>query len=436
MIERYTRPQMAKIWSDDFRMRAMMRVEETFLEVLSEQKEIPPREMKALRQLMQRSLVESSRGKESSSGHEVIGMLQAVSAEIAEQAPNLGRYLHYGLTSSDVLDTALALQLRDACDLLIADWEDVAGRLKALARKHELTWMVGRTHGVHAEPITFGVKLAGWHAEALRCIERLRRARGLIAFGKISGAVGAFTHVGPEYEAEVLEKLGLRAEPVSTQVVPRDRHADYFHAIVLSAVALERWAVEIRHLQKTETLEVEEPFTTDQKGSSAMPHKRNPILCENVTGLARLIRTYESAAVENCLLWHERDISHSSVERIYLPDAHIALDFMLARMKTILDGLQVYPERMKENLERSNGLVFSQKVMLRLIDAGLGRLQAYDIVQRNAMKTWKTREDFQKVLGEDPAVGKRLSKKDLAACFDLSSYKANVREILRRGGVV
>ena len=435
MIERYSRPAMSKIWSDDNRLKVMMSVEQVFLEVLSEEKEIPKSELKALQQLMSRSLLDASRGKEAASGHEVIGLLQAVSAEVQEKAPTLGRYLHYGLTSSDVLDTALAIQLRDSCDLLLAGWDEVAGRLRALAKKHELTWMVGRTHGVHAEPITFGVKLAGWHAEAQRNIERLRRARGLIAFGKISGAVGAFTQVGPEYEAATLEKLGLRAEPVSTQVVPRDRHADYFHAIVLSAVALERWAIEIRHLQKTETLEVEEPFTSDQKGSSAMPHKRNPILCENLTGLARLIRSYESAAVEDCLLWHERDISHSSVERIYLPDAHIALDFMLARMKTILDGLQVYPERMKENLERSHGLVFSQKVMLRLIDAGMSRMQAYEVVQRSAMKTWKSREDFQKTLGADPAVTKRLSKKDLAECFDLDAYKANVREILRRGGV-
>jgi adenylosuccinate lyase len=436
MIERYSRPQMAKIWSDENRLRVMMRVEQVFLEVLSVEKEIPRAELKALQTLMDRSLLAASRGKESASGHEVIGLLQAVSDEVQEKAPNLGRYLHYGLTSSDVLDTALAIQLRDACELLLADWEEVASRLRALARKHELTWMAGRTHGVHAEPITFGVKLAGWHAEAQRNIERLRRAKGLASFGKISGAVGAFTQVGPEYEAQVLEKLGLRPEPVSTQVVPRDRHADYFHALVLSAAALERWAVEIRHLQKTETLEVEEPFTSDQKGSSAMPHKRNPILCENLTGLSRLIRSYETAAVENCVLWHERDISHSSAERIYLPDAHIALDFMLARMKTVLDGLQVYPERMKENLWRSNGLVFSQKVMLRLIDAGLGRMQAYEIVQRCAMKTWKTREDFQKVLAADPAVSKRLSKKDLAACFDLDAYKANAREILRRGGVV
>jgi adenylosuccinate lyase len=436
MIERYSRPQMAKLWSDDHRMKVMMRVEEVFLEVLSEEKEISRGELKALQQLMGRSLVGSSKNKEASSGHEVIGMLQAVSSEISEKAPNLGRYLHYGMTSSDVLDTALAIQLRDSCDLLLQGWDEVAGRLRALSKKHELTFMVGRTHGVHAEPITFGVKMAGWHAEAQRNIERLKRARGLIAFGKISGAVGAFTQVGPEYEAAVLEKLGLRPEPVSTQVVPRDRHSDYFHALVLSAVAIERWAVEIRHLQKTETLEVEEPFTSEQKGSSAMPHKRNPILCENLTGLSRLIRSYETAAVENCVLWHERDISHSSTERIYLPDAHILLDFMLARMKTVLDGLQVYPERMKENLERSNGLVFSQKVMLRLIDAGLGRMQAYEIVQRSAMKTWKTREDFQKTLAADPAVTKRLSKKDLSDCFDLSAYKSSVREILRRGGVV
>jgi adenylosuccinate lyase len=295
--------------------------------------------------------------------------------------------------------------------------------------------MAGRTHGVHAEPITFGVKLAGWHAEVQRDMERLRRAREAVSFGKLSGAVGCFTQVGPELEARVLEKLGLKPEPVATQVVPRDRHAEYFHAVVLSAAAVERFALEIRHLQRTEVLEAEEPFGEGQKGSSAMPHKRNPILCENLCGLARLIRSYEAAVVENIALWHERDISHSSVERVVLPDAHIALDFMLARLKKVLDGLQVYPERMRENLDRSSGLVFSQTVLLRLVDAGLSREEAYALVQRSAMKTWKTREPFLKVLEADPAVTKRLSKKDLAACFNLDAYKGAVKELLARAGV-
>ena len=435
MIERYTRPQMARIWSDDNRMKTMLRVEESFLEVLAQEKGIPAGELKAFQATLHRSLLDEAKAKEARAGHEVIGMLTAVAEEVKDKAPQVSRYLHYGLTSSDVLDTAFALQLRDSADLLLADWEDVASRLRSLARKYELTWMAGRTPGVHAEPITFGVKLAGWHAEALRNIERMKRARELISHGKISGAVGAYTHVGPAYEEQVLSMLGLRPEPVSTQVVPRDRHADFFGALVLSAAAVERWAVEIRHLQKTEVLEVEEPFAEGQKGSSAMPHKRNPILCENLTGLSRLIRSFQTAAVEDCVLWHERDISHSSVERVIFPDALIVLDFMLARFKGVLDGLQVYPERMKENLERSLGLVFSQRVMLRLIDAGMGRLQAYELVQKNAMKTWKTRQAFQKVLEADAAITKRLSKKELSACFDLDSYKNAVWEILRRGGI-
>ncbi|MBI4371330.1 MAG: adenylosuccinate lyase [Elusimicrobia bacterium] len=434
MIERYSRPAMAGLWSDEHRLRCLMRVEVELLQAIAPEKGIPTSELKALGRLLEKSLLEASRRRESSSGHEVIGLLSAVAGELKASAPKVDRYLHYGLTSSDVLDTGLALQLRDAADLLVASWEEVARRLKALARKHERTWMVGRTHGVHAEPITFGIKAAGWHAEALRCLRRLRQARETIAYGKISGAVGAFTQLAPEVEARVLDALGLRPEPVSTQVVPRDRHAEYFHALVLSACAIERVALEIRHLQKTEILEVEEPFTEGQKGSSAMPHKRNPILCENLCGLARLIRSHAAAVLENCALWHERDISHSSNERVILPDAHVALDFMLHRLAQVLDGLQVYPERMKANLERSQGLVFSQTVLLRLIDAGLGRLEAYELVQRAAMKTWKGGGPLRKTLGADSAVSKRLSAKELDACFSLEPYAASAREILKRGG--
>lgn len=434
MIERYTRPAMGKIWSDDHRLGLMLQVEEELLKAISKDKGIGSGELKVLRRLMDKSMLEAARRKESSAGHEVIGMISAVAGELKKDAPKVDRYLHYGMTSSDVLDTATALQLRDSADLLVEGWEEVARRLKALARKHERTWMVARTHGVHAEPITFGIKVAGWHAEAQRCLRRMRAARDVIAYGKISGAVGAFSQLPPEVEAEILDALGLRPEPVSTQVVPRDRLAEYFHALVLSACAVERVALEIRHLQKTECLEVEEPFSEGQKGSSAMPHKRNPVLCENLCGLARLIRGYETTVTENCALWHERDISHSSNERIILPDAHIALDFMLHRLCAVLDGLQVYPERMKKNLESSHGLVFSQKVLLRLIDAGLGRLVAYDLVQRNAMKTWKGEGTLRQTLGADPDVTKRLSPKELDACFSLEPYGAAAREILKRGG--
>jgi adenylosuccinate lyase len=435
MIERYSRPEMARIWAEDNRLRIMLRVEGAFLEVLASEKAIPAAELKAFKSAAHQGLHEDVVALEARSGHEVIALLSAVSARIKESAPALDRFLHYGLTSSDILDTALALQLREAADLLLKDWEEVAGRLRTLARAHAGTWMVGRTHGVHAEPISFGVKLAGWHAEAQRNMERLRRARETVGFGKLSGAVGCFTQVGPELELRALGRLDLKPEPVATQVVPRDRHAEYFHALVLSAAAIERFALEIRHLQRTEVLEAEEPFGKGQKGSSAMPHKRNPILCENLCGLARLVRSYESAVVENIALWHERDISHSSVERVAFPDAAIALDFMLARFKTVLDGLQVYPERMKENLDRSLGLVFSQKVLLRLVDSGLSREEAYALVQRSAMKTWKTREPFLKALEGDAAVSKKLSKKELEACFDLDSYKGAVQDLLARGGV-
>jgi adenylosuccinate lyase len=434
MIERYARPAMARLWSDEHRLAAMLRVEEELLKVLAPAKGIPASELKTLKRLMQKSLLEASRKKEGAAGHEIVGMISAVAGELKTSAPKVDRYLHFGITSSDVLDTALALQLRDSADLLIAGWEAVAGRMKTLARRHERTWMVGRTHGVHAEPITFGVKVAGWHAEARRCLKRLRVARELIAYGQLSGAVGAFTQLSTDVEAAVLGKLGLWPEPVSTQVIPRDRHAEYFHSLVLSACAIERVALEIRSLQRTEILELEEPFTEGQKGSSAMPHKRNPVLCENLCGLARLIRGYEATVTENCLLWHERDISHSSNERVIFPDAHIALDFMLDRLAKVLEGLQVYPDRMMKNLESSHGLVFSQRVLLRLIDAGLGRLEAYDLVQRAAMRTWKGEGPLRRTLGADAEVTRRLSAKELDDCFTLEPYAAAAREILKRGG--
>ena len=435
MIERYTRPEMQRVWSDERRLKRMLEVELAFLKVLARAKRIPASELAALRALLDQALSEQVKSREAKSGHEVVGLLQAVSSQVRTKAPQLNRYLHYGLTSSDVLDTTFSLQLVEANGLLIKGWREAASRIRALALKHKNTWMVGRTHGVHAEPITFGGKLAGWHAEVLRNLERLERARTVAARGKISGAVGTFAHFPPAFEAEVCRELGLAPEPVSTQIVPRDRYADCFHAWVLSAAAVERFALEIRHLQRTEVLEAEEPFTEGQKGSSAMPHKRNPVLCENLCGLSRLIRSYESAVVENCALWHERDISHSSNERVIFPDAATLLDFMLHRLCRVLEGLQVYPERMKENLERSMGLVYSQKVLLALIDAGLGRLEAYELVQRNAMKAWKSRKPFVEHLLADEDVTRRLPPAKLRACFDLASYAVAIEELLRRGGV-
>lgn len=436
MIERYTRPEMQKIWADETRLRRMLEVELAFLKVLAREKRIPAAELDALRRLLDGALAEQVKSREAKSGHEVVGLLQAVSAQVKEQAPQLNRYLHYGLTSSDVLDTAFSLQLVETNALLLQGWRRVADRIRSLAVRHKATWMVGRTHGVHAEPITLGVKLAGWHSEALRNIGRIERAKETAAYGKVSGAVGTFAHFPPAFESEVCRELGLSPEPVSTQIVPRDRYAECYHAWVLSAAAIERFALEIRHLQRTEVLEAEEPFSEDQKGSSAMPHKRNPVLCENLCGLARLIRAYETAVVENCAVWHERDISHSSNERVIFPDAAIALDFMLHRLGHVLDGLQVYPERMQENLESSLGLVFSQKVLLKLIDTGLGRLEAYELVQRNAMKTWKTRKPFLDQLLADPDVVRHLPASKLKACFDVGSYAGAFEEILRRGGVL
>ena len=319
------------------------------------------------------------------------------------------RYVHMGLTSSDVVDTALALQLQQAADLLLAGLERYRAVLRAMALRHRDTLCVGRTHGIHAEPMVFGLKAALWYAEAGRNLERLRRAREAVRVGKLSGAVGTFAHVDPDVEEEACRLLGLEAAPISNQIVQRDRHAEFSTTLAIVAASLEKVATEIRSLQRTEVLEVEEPFTAGQKGSSAMPHKRNPVSCEQVCGLARLVRTNALAALENVALWHERDISHSSVERVILPDSTCLVDYMLHQMTRILDGLQVYPERMKENMERSFGLLFSQRVLLKLTDKGLARQKAYEMVQRNAMTAWRERTAFRDLLAADPDVMAQLS---------------------------
>ena len=435
MIERYSRPEMARIWAPESRIRRMIEVEIAFLEALADEKRIPAREIRALKAVPVEGLAEKVRVKEEKSAHDVVALIQTLAEALRGRAPRVERYLHYGLTSSDVLDTALALQMREAGLLLLEGWRKVERPLRRLARAHEDSWMAGRTHGVHAEPTTFGLKLAGWHSELRRNEERLRSAVRHASFGKVSGAVGTFAHFAPSVESAVCRRLGLSAEPISTQVVPRDRHADYFHALVLSAGAIERFATELRHLQRTEVLETEEPFGSGQKGSSAMPHKRNPVLCENLCGLARLIRGYETAMLENLALWHERDISHSSVERVALPDATVLLDFMLDRFARLLDGLRVDARRMRENLDSSMGLVFSQKILLSLVDRGLGRLEAYDIVQRCAMETWRSRRPFRDILAEDPEVSRRMRPAELDACFDLASYRRPVRALMRREGL-
>lgn len=436
MIERYSRPAMTAVWEAERRIRRMLEVELAWLEVLAGPKRIPKRQLAVLRAVMAGGpLALRIKKVEESTGHDVVAMLKVVSAALRHRAPRVDQYLHFGLTSSDVLDTALALQLREAAELLLSGWKELLAAVRPLAKRHARTWMVGRTHGIHAEPLTFGLKLAGWHAEGLRCVSRLERAKAMISTGKLSGAVGSYAHFPPTVEAAVLRRLGLKPETVSTQVVPRDRHADFLQALALSACALERWALEVRHLQRTEVLEVSEPFGKGQKGSSAMPHKKNPILSENICGLARLVRAHAFAAYENVALWHERDISHSSVERVSLPDATILLDFMLHRFKRVVEGLVVYPETMRSNLERSHGLVYSQGVLLALIDAGLGRHDAYDIVQRAAMETWAKGTHFRETLGTDPALRARLSRRELDGCFDLEKYGRAAGAVMRRAGV-
>jgi adenylosuccinate lyase len=364
--------------------------------------------------------------------HDVIAFLTNLEEALGADS----RYVHVGLTSSDVVDTALALQLQQASDLLLAGLQRLREVLGELALKHKDTLAVGRTHGVHAEPTTFGLKAAVWYAEAGRNLERLRRAKETVRVGKISGAVGTFAHVEPDVEAEVCRGLGLEPAPVSTQVVQRDRHAEYTATLAILAASLEKIALEIRTLQRTEILEAEEPFAEGQKGSSAMPHKRNPVSSEQVCGLARLVRANTLAALENVALWGERDISHSSVERVILPDSTILVDYMLHQMIGILEGLQVHPERLRENFERSHGLIYSQRVLLRLAEKGLPRQRAYEIVQANAMTAWREQRSFQELLAKDPEVGRHLSAGELKECFDPDWYLRNVDAIYRRLGLL
>jgi adenylosuccinate lyase len=368
---------------------------------------------------------------EATTRHDVIAFLTNLEESIGTDS----RYVHVGLTSSDVVDTAQALLLRDAADLIMAGLQRFMEALRRLALAHKDTLCVGRTHGVHAEPMTFGLKPAMWYTEAQRNLERLGRAREAIRVGKISGAVGTFAHVDPDVEVEVCAVLGLEPAPVSTQIIQRDRHAEFCAMLAIVAASLEKVALEIRALQRTEVLEAEEPFTEGQKGSSAMPHKRNPVSCEQVCGLARLVRTNALAALENVALWHERDISHSSVERVILPDSTLLVDYMLHQMTRIVAGLRVMPERMRENMERSLGLMFSQRVLLRLAEKGLPRQHAYELVQRNAMRAWRERMPFRECLAADPELVAHLGPSELDACFDASWYVRNVDAIFRRAGL-
>jgi adenylosuccinate lyase len=418
---------MGAVWSDATRYDTWLEVELAATDALSEAGVVPPQDAKTLRE---RAAFDIARIEEieQTTQHDVIAFTTAVAERVGPSA----RWLHFGLTSSDVIDTALALQMRRACDLILQDIDGLATAVRTRALEHRRTPMIGRTHGVHAEPMTFGVKLALWHAEIARDRDRIVRARDVISIGKLSGAVGMFAHLDPAIEAAVCRKLGLAAAPASSQVIQRDRHAELVTALAITAASIEKFALEIRGLQKTEIGEVEEPFGKGQKGSSAMPHKRNPIGCEQIVGLARLIRANAMAALENVALWHERDISHSSVERVILPDSFIALDHMLRRFTRIVAGMVVYPERMLENLGRSRGIVFSGSVLLELARRGVSREQAYEWVQRNAMRSIAERRDFQELLLADSEVTKALPPEVIRESFDLNGQMRNVDAIFAR----
>jgi adenylosuccinate lyase len=427
VIERYTRAEMGALWTDRARFQSWLDVELAVCEVLAERGRIPPADMARLRE---KAAFDPARIAEIEAqvGHDVIAFL----TDLGERVGPAARHVHHGLTSSDVVDTAQALRTVRAADLLLRGLRELQAVLRRRAEEHRRTVMVGRTHGIHAEPTTLGLKLAGWYAEARRNETRLAAAREDVRVGKLSGAVGTCAHLEPEIERAVLARLGLRAETVATQVVARDRHAALFCALGVLAASLERIAVEIRHLQRTEVAEVEEPFARDQKGSSSMPHKRNPVGCENLTGLARLVRGHVAAALENVALWHERDISHSSVERVILPDATILCDTMLARLTRILDGLVVHPGRMLENLGLTRGLIYSQNVLLALTEAGLSREAAYAVVQRSAMRAWAGEGDFRALLAADPELAAVLDGPRLEACFDPGRHLRQVDTIFGR----
>src|SRR5215472_9275213 len=427
MIPRYTHPEMGRIWSDQRRYETWLLVETAAAEAMAAAGIVPA---EAARDIRERGAFDIARIEEieQRTQHDVIAFTEAVAEKVGPSA----RWLHFGMTSSDAIDTAQALQMREACDLILKDLHILSEVVRERAFEHRDTEMIGRTHGVHAEPMTFGLKLALWHAELARDIERVRRARETISVGKISGAVGTYAHLPPAIEEDVCRRLGLRPAPVASQVIQRDRHAELLSALTITAASLEKFALEIRGLQKTEIGEVEEPFAKGQKGSSAMPHKRNPIGCEQIVGLARLLRGNCQAAFENIALWLERDISHSSVERLILPDSFIALDHMLRRFTRIVAGMVVHADRMRENLNRSRGVVFSGSVLLELAKKGISREQAYEWVQRNAMRSFAERRSFKDLLAADPDVSYVLTPVEIDRAFDLDEQLKHVDHIFER----
>lgn len=427
MIPRYSRPEMAQLWSDENRFGKWLEVEIAATEVLTERGIVPPEALAAIKEKA-RFDVERIDEIEREVQHDVIAFVSCVVENVGPE----GRWLHYGLTSSDVVDTALAMLIRDACDLVRPAVVELMDAVLEKAFKHRHAPMIGRTHGVHAEPMTFGLKMALWHAELQRQLARLDRARTTIAVGKLSGAVGTFSHLPPDVEEAVCARLGLQPAPISSQILQRDRHAEVMTTLALIAGSLEKFATEVRALQKTEMRELEEPFGARQKGSSAMPHKRNPVGCEQVSGLARLVRSNASAAMENIALWHERDISHSSVERVIIPDSFLALDHMLRRFARIVRGMSVNEERMRRNLDLGQGLVFSGQLLLELTARGMRREDAYRVVQTHAMEAWKRAGDFRKLVYDDPEIRKILTEAEIDEVFRLERYFDHVDSIFTR----
>ncbi|KIL46995.1 adenylosuccinate lyase [Jeotgalibacillus campisalis] len=430
MIERYTRPEMGAIWTEQNRFQAWLEVEILACEAWAELGDIPKEDVKKIRENASFD-VERIQEIEAETRHDVVAFTRAVSETLGAEK----KWVHYGLTSTDVVDTALSYILRQANEILLKDIENFVDILAAKAKEHKMTVMMGRTHGVHAEPTTFGLKLALWHEEMKRNLDRFKHAASGVEFGKMSGAVGTYANINPFVESYVCEKLGLQAAPISTQTLQRDRHAEYMATLALIATSIEKFAVEVRSLQKSETREVEEFFSKGQKGSSAMPHKRNPIGSENMTGLARLIRGYMQTAYENVPLWHERDISHSSAERVILPDATIALNYMLNRFGNIVKNLTVFPDNMKRNMDRTLGLIYSQRVLLALIDKGLSREEAYDTVQPKAMEAWEKQVHFRELVEAEDAITSKLTSDEIEDCFDYHYHLQHVDTIFTRLGL-
>ena len=427
MIPRYTREAMGSLWTDEAKFSTWLEVEIAICEGWNRLGVVPDADLKVIQE---KAAVDVDRINELEkiTRHDVIAFVSAVGEKVGPSA----RFIHLGVTSSDILDTALALMLKRASSLILEDIDAIMAVLKRRAYEFKDTPQMGRSHGIHAEPITFGLKLALWYAEMARNRKRFIQAVEDIAVGKISGAVGTFANVDPRVEAYVCEKLGLTPAPISTQIIQRDRHARFFTTLAILAGTLEKIATEIRHLQRTEVLEAEERFAKGQKGSSAMPHKRNPVGSENICGLARLVKSYAQASLDNIALWHERDISHSSVERVIAPDSCILIDYMLNRMKNILDGLTVYPDRMLENLNKTHGLIYSQRVLLALIDKGVSRDDAYLMVQRNAMRSWEEGKDFKSLLENDDDIRRYLTPAELADLFDISYHLKHVDTLFSR----